>query len=183
MFGLPPLSTRSLSLRAHPLGMRTAGLVGAAMLFATLGGAQEKLSAPATPPQENKPAEFVGSTTCQGCHEDIFNGFQKNPHQAVEKDKKRGFENNACESCHGPGSKHAESMAAGDIRNPAKLKPAETDKTCLTCHLNQATHVGRINSSHAKNQVSCAACHSIHKNGPNGLVARKPADQGMRPHA
>jgi len=91
MFGLPPLSTRSLSLRAHPLGMRTAGLVGAAMLFATLGGAQEKLSAPATPPQENKPAEFVGSTTCQGCHEDIFNGFQKNPHQVVETDKKRGW--------------------------------------------------------------------------------------------
>ena len=30
---------------------------------------------------------------------------------------------------------------------------------------------GRINSSHAKNQVSCVACHSIHKNGPNGLVA------------
>ena len=24
--------------------------------------------------------------------------------------------------------------------------------------------------------MSCAACHSIHKNGPNGLVARKPAD-------
>ena len=45
MFGLPLLSTRSQSLRTHPLGMRTAGLVGAAMLFATLGSAQEKLSA------------------------------------------------------------------------------------------------------------------------------------------
>jgi hypothetical protein len=62
----------------------------------------EKSGAPA-PPTENKPAEFVGSSTCQACHEDIFNAFQKNPHQAVEKDKKRGFENNACESCHGPG--------------------------------------------------------------------------------
>ncbi len=36
--------------------------------------------------------------------------------------------------------------------------------------------MGRINSSHAKNQVSCVACHSIHKNGPNGLVPRKAAD-------
>jgi DmsE family decaheme c-type cytochrome len=141
--------------------------------------AQDKPAAPAAAPaaqEAAKPAEFVGSSTCQGCHEDIFNAFQKNPHQLVETDKKRGFETKACESCHGPGSKHAESMAAADIRNPAKIKPAEADKACLTCHLNQPTHVGRINSSHAKNQVSCVACHSIHKNGPNGLVARKPAD-------
>jgi len=136
---------------------------------------QPAAQAPAAP-EVNKPAEFVGSSTCQGCHEDIFNAFQKNPHQVVETDKKRGYETKACESCHGPGSKHAESMAAADIRNPAKLKPAEADKTCLTCHLNQPTHVGRINSGHAKNQVSCAGCHSIHKNGPNGLVARKPAE-------
>jgi hypothetical protein len=43
------------------------------------------------------------------CHEDIFNAFQKNPHQLVETDKKRGWDTKACESCHGPGSKHAES--------------------------------------------------------------------------
>jgi len=145
-------------------------------------GAQEKPGAPAQPAAaaETKPADtkptFVGSTTCQGCHEDIFNAFQKNPHQVVETDKKRGFENNSCESCHGAGSKHAESMTAADIVNPSKQKPAATDKICLTCHLNQPTHVGRINSSHAKNQVSCTSCHAIHKNGPHGLVARKPAD-------
>ncbi len=110
------------------------------------------------------------------CHEDIFNAFQKNPHQVVETDKKRGFETKACESCHGPGSKHAESVSPADIKQPAKLKPAETDRICLTCHQNQSTHTGRLNSSHAKNQVSCTACHSIHKNGPHGLVARKPAE-------
>jgi DmsE family decaheme c-type cytochrome len=144
-------------------------------------GAQDKPGAPAQPAAaaaetkaaDTKPAEFVGSTTCQGCHEDVFNAFQKSPHQVVETDKKRGFKDNACESCHGPGSKHAESMNAADIIQPAKQKPAATDKICLTCHVNQPTHVGRINSSHAKNQVSCTACHAIHKNGPHGLVARK----------
>src|SRR3954454_742256 len=127
MFGPPARSSRSRSLRAHPSGVRTAGLVGAPILFAPLGGAQEKLSAPAPPPPDNKPAEFVGSTTCQGCHEDVFNAFQKNPHQVVETDKKRGWDTKACESCHGPGSKHAESMSAADIKQPAKLKPAQTD--------------------------------------------------------
>jgi hypothetical protein len=92
-----------------------------------------KPGAPAPPAvTDNKPAEFVGSSTCQSCHEDTFNAFQKNPHRFVEKDKNRGFENNACESCHGPGSKHAESISATDIRNPGKLKAAENDKTCLT---------------------------------------------------
>lgn len=169
-------------------------MLAAAITFHPARGAQDKPGAPAQPPPktaeqakpaaeaapaaapDNKPAEYVGSTTCQGCHEDIYNAFQKNPHQVVETDKKRGFENNACESCHGPGSKHAESMNAADIRQPAKLKPAQADAICLKCHLNQPTHVGRISSSHARNQVACVSCHSIHKNGPNGLVARKPAD-------
>src|ERR1017187_1838810 len=158
-------------------GARWIPILAAALLLpASSGGAQQKASAPAPTPEPPKPAEFVGSETCQACHEDIFNAFQKNPHHQVETDKKRGFETKACESCHGPGSKHAESMSAADIRNPAKLTPAASDKLCLTCHLNQPTHVGRITSSHAKNQVACVACHSGHKNGPDGMVARKTAD-------
>ena len=118
MFGLPVLTTRRQTPRVRPSWTRAAGLVGAAMLLATLGSAQDKAGAPASPPPDNKPAEYVGSTTCQMCHEDIFNAFQKNPHQVVETDKKRGWETKACESCHGPGSKHAESVSAADIRNP-----------------------------------------------------------------
>ena len=59
---------------------------------------------------------------------------------------------------------------------PSSFGPRRPIVACLTCHLNQPTHVGRINSSHAKNQVSCVSCHSIHKNGPNGLVPRKATD-------
>ena len=171
-----PVTTTRRASSASPVRLGLAGLVGAVMLLVTSGSAQDKPpGAPATPAPaaDNKPAEFVGSTTCQMCHEDIFNGFQKNPHQVVETDKKRGFDTKACESCHGPGSKHAESASAADIRQPAKLKPAAADALCLTCHKNQSTHVGRLNSSHAKNEVSCTACHAIHKNGPHGLVARK----------
>jgi DmsE family decaheme c-type cytochrome len=196
-FGLPRTGIRQVPRPPCRLrAARLAVLVAAAAMFTIVpGNAQDKPSVP--PPQpspksdqdkpadtkaadikppDNKPAEYIGSEMCAACHEDISKAFGKNPHHAVESDKHRGFETKACESCHGPGSKHAESMNAADIRNPAKLKPAEADKICLTCHLNQPTNVGRINSSHAKNQVACITCHSIHKNGPNGLVARKPAD-------
>ena len=92
--------------------------------------------------------------------------------------KRRGFEGRSCESCHGPGQKHIESTAAADIRNPGKLAAIAADKICLTCHLNQPTHVGRLQSSHMKNQVSCTSCHKVHANGGHDLVVRQAsADQ------
>ena len=122
-----------------------------------------------------QPAQYVGSQTCQPCHEDIYNALLKSPHQLVESGKKRGWEGKACEACHGPGSKHAESVSASDIRQPAKLPGTEADRICLTCHQNQPTHIGRLTSRHGNNQVSCVTCHTIHKNGPFGLVERRPA--------
>ena len=156
-------------------GIPRALAVVAAMFFLAGGGAGQTPppESPAAPAANPAPVTYVGSETCQVCHEDIYKAFQKNPHIAVEKDKKRGWETRACESCHGPGSKHAESASAADIRNPAKLAPAEVDRGCLTCHLNQPTHIGRLQSSHVKNQVACTTCHKIHANGPLGLVARK----------
>lgn len=131
-------------------------------------------TAPAAPAAPEKP-ELVGSETCQTCHEDIYNGFLKSPHHTVEINEKRGWKGHGCESCHGAGSLHAGSGDATAIRNPGKLEAAAADKLCLSCHLNQPTHVGRLQSSHANSAVSCVACHKIHANGPLGLVSRKPA--------
>jgi len=124
---------------------------------------------------QESPSPRAGSEACQACHEDISNAFAKNPHHVVEADSRRGWKGQACESCHGPAQKHAEWASAEDIRNPAKLTTGAADKICLSCHLNQPTHVGRLQSSHAKDQVSCTTCHKIHANGPFGLVARKTA--------
>jgi len=135
---------------------------------------QAKPAAPAVPAAK---ATYVGSETCATCHEDIGKAFAKNPHEAVElggKSDKHGFQGKACEACHGPGSKHVETLSAADIRNPAKISPAETDGVCLTCHRNQPTAAWRLEASHARNAISCTACHSVH--GPERLVARKPAD-------
>jgi DmsE family decaheme c-type cytochrome len=118
---------------------------------------------------------FIGSEMCGVCHEDIGKAFLKSPHEAVEKGDKHGFTGKACESCHGPGSKHAETLSPADIRNPSKISTAETDRVCMACHNNQTSNTGRINASHARNSISCTACHSMHAHGTDGLVARKPA--------
>jgi DmsE family decaheme c-type cytochrome len=149
-------SRRSNSLTRT--GPRLRGPVLAFGMVAALFGAASLFGA-----QDKQPAGYAGSDTCQGCHDEISKAFQKNPHQFVETDKKRGFETRACESCHGPGAKHAESASAGDIVNPAKLPVAKADQTCLKCHLNQPTQIGRLRGGHGKNQVACVACHSVHK--------------------
>src|ERR1051326_4773289 len=85
--------------------------------------------------------EYVGSETCQACHEDTFKGIMASPHKVAD---------HACESCHGPGADHAGSADATKIRNPLRMTAQQTDRMCLTCHLNQTTHEGRIQSSHMK---------------------------------
>ncbi len=112
--------------------------------------------------QSTTPATYVGTETCAGCHEDIGKAIAKNPHEAVDRgESKHGFKGQACESCHGPGSNHAQTLSAADIRNPAKLAPAEVDRTCMTCHRNQPTTSGRLEASHAHNDIACTSCHSI----------------------
>jgi DmsE family decaheme c-type cytochrome len=177
----------------NPLPM-VVSLLFAAVSFMGAAAPQDKApsppAAPATPPAPAAPAtpaapaapaapeknDFVGSDTCQACHEDIFNSWAKSPHHIVEITPKRGYKGRGCESCHGMASLHAGSGDASLIRNPAKLAAAAADKICLSCHLNQPTHVGRLQSSHANSAVSCVTCHKIHANGPNGLVVRKPVE-------
>ena len=141
----------------------------------TVPGAQQPATpqAPATPGL--KPG-YAGTEACKACHEEIANSFAKSPHSTVETNKSRGWAAMACESCHGPGAKHAESGEAKDIRLLSKLSPPEADRACLACHLNNTTHFGRIMAGHAKETVSCVQCHSVHGAGGWKLVERKPAD-------
>src|SRR5579883_355010 len=149
------------------LNHRAIALSIAPLLLAAAAAAQNAAAVVASPPAASP---YAGSQACQTCHEDLYNGVMKSPHAAVETDRRRGFAGKACESCHGPGAKHAESASAADIRVPSKLAAAAADRICLSCHLNEETRSGRLQSSHAKNQVPCTSCHQIHAAGPLGLL-------------
>ena len=100
--------------------------------------------------QEEGPPEPVGRETCLGCH-DVEAPFSQSTHGESE-----------CESCHGPGSIHAES--AGDVSiGPAEKTVSWVSQQCMSCHALGESHVADYDRSpHGKNQVSCLDCHRIH---------------------
>jgi Flp pilus assembly protein TadD len=44
-----------------------------------------------------------------------------------------------CERCHGPGEKHVQTWAAGDIVDPARLSPLRQLEVCTQCHYDFAS--------------------------------------------
>jgi DmsE family decaheme c-type cytochrome len=105
-------------------------------------------------------SEFVGADTCANCHEEVTKKFAENPHTRMAE--MHGASGVTCENCHGPGKAHVD--GGGDISkifNPAKHTNKEVDATCLGCHREEHPNFER--SPHAKADVGCISCHSIHK--------------------
>jgi len=137
------------------------------------GGAARAQSAGGTGAEKNASAaaaDYAGAEACAGCHEDLSKAFARNPHFVLDKNKR--WAGKACEACHGPGAKHADSTSAEDIVNPVRLAASKTDAICLSCHRNQPTQVGRLEGGHSRSAIACTACHDMHKTGPESSFAR-----------
>jgi DmsE family decaheme c-type cytochrome len=157
------------------LGLRVCWtiLLGAAALSLGAWGAPAPGDKPAAAPaKEAAAADFVGQEVCASCHEKEAGNFTSNPHSRLAgiHGKTASFGKGAmsaeswatCESCHGPGRAHVE--GGGDVTKiftPAKASTKEIDATCLKCHA--GAHPDFERSPHAKADVGCTGCHSIHK--------------------
>src|SRR5215831_10631687 len=105
--------------------------VAAALLAATLISCGTVTRTILAPPQIPG-ATFVGSASCEQCHEDIVKNFRTATHARL-KAPGDNTANVGCESCHGPGSLHNESGGRrGTIINPHK-----SPETCFACHLDK----------------------------------------------
>ena len=139
-------------------------MLGAGMICATALAAPAQAKKTVVPAAQigNTPAgaTFVGSATCATCHDEVSKKFADNPHQKMALLHGNGT-GVTCENCHGAGSEHV--AGGGDVTkifNPAKHSPKEVTAVCETCHL--TTHPDFDRSPHARGDVSCTGCHSVH---------------------
>ena len=132
-------------------GVRHAGMVNAA--------AKDQQATGTKPSTAVDPANYVGSETCMTCHEEVGKNFATNPHSRLAL--LHGGKGATCESCHGPGKAHVDS--GGDSTKIFRFSQAsakQIDQTCLGCHA--GAHPDFLRSEHAKANVSCVSCHSVH---------------------
>ena len=93
---------------------------------------------------------YAGQAACLECHQDIEDQKQADVHNGIK-----------CETCHGPGQKHAESAEAADI-----LKP-ESREFCGVCHEKNAARrtdaIVQINLNEHNTGKKCIECHNPHQ--------------------
>lgn len=109
-----------------------------------------------------KGAEYVGSGTCEMCHDKEVRDFKLATHAKIEI--KGEFKGDAiavegCEVCHGPGSVHVdESGGKKNIINPNK-----NPDICYACHLDKKAEFNLpYHHPVPEGHVTCADCHSLH---------------------
>jgi len=142
-------------------------------------GAVEKTPAAQNTPQLPEPPAasagwtYVGGDTCVTCHEDKKAGYANSLH-AKGADPRSPEALKSCETCHGPGSKHAEDPVSVKPRQFRLASADETNAVCATCHTS-GEHALWAGSKHEARGVSCATCHSVH--APKGEFQLKAETQ------
>jgi DmsE family decaheme c-type cytochrome len=124
------------------LALRLTGCLGLAVGVTVLAAARPSLR---TAP---------GTVTCADCHEVQVKAFARNPHAANGE--------KACAACHTGSAKHVEEGGgAGILSFKTSESSEQKSDLCLTCH-EKADQAPYRSGMHARRDVDCASCHSIH---------------------
>ena len=134
--------------------------------------AGRQTSSPA--PQAAAQSGYVGESTCVTCHDQSYKGTK----HALAFNERTPAASHGCESCHGPGQKHAASGDPDLIQRFSKMTADAVSATCMNCHNRAASHALWDGSQHDQRNISCVTCHSVHASkGPSQLKARTVTEQ------
>lgn len=107
--------------------------------------------------ETQRDATTVGAETCAACHDDIVKRHRLSTHYGTMGPGKQGdMKQEACESCHGPGSLHAEEG------NP-KFITKNSAEACFSCHAEKRARFElQFHHPVTEGRMNCADCHEIH---------------------
>ena len=120
-----------------------------------------------------------GMAKCVVCHDENYRypvlSILKTKH-AVIADKRTPFADQACESCHGQGDDHINSLSSGKLVPPpvvfgrkSATTPEMQNKQCLNCH-QSGLRMHWQGSQHESEEVTCVSCHTLHTGKDKVLV-------------
>ena len=114
-----------------------------------------------------RPGDFVrDAAECGDCHEDELESIAGGTHTKIPN----ASQLDACETCHGPGSEHADENETTNITHPAKLAGPAQKALCARCHgYELADHGGPLGVLLAAGK-RCSDCHKVHE-----IHAERPA--------
>jgi predicted CXXCH cytochrome family protein len=174
-------SSRSASPGFNPVFRRAIAFALALLVFAAIPGLAQKRpesqrgpSVASRAPHFDAPAsEFSGPAACRECHKQEAIEYEKTAHSQIVfpgVDYIHG-----CETCHGPGKAHGDSVQAahGDDAEVAKAlvdhpifgfkeNAEENAARCLTCHNTSKQQDHFAQSAHSGHGLSCGQCHAAH---------------------
>jgi len=107
-------------------------------------------------------ASYVGSEACADCHDGIAATHSNSLHGKAWAAMGDKYGTAGCESCHGPGSLHLNSKNKADIISYSGKQATGDGTACLACHNETPELALWTMGEHARNDISCADCHSIH---------------------
>lgn len=129
-------------------------------------------------PLEIPGAHYVGNQVCEQCHGTIVREFAANPHAHLVLRNVKVPGGVGCESCHGPGSRHA---AAGGGRGRFIINPGRKPEACFRCHLQvHAEFQLPVHHPVIEGRMSCSQCHDPH--GGDIYKPLRPGSESAMPN-
>jgi DmsE family decaheme c-type cytochrome len=119
-------------------------------------------------------ATYVGDEKCIVCHATQGAKYHDTPHGRA-MDARTPAAAKGCETCHGPGSLHADSPLTSKLTDFTKAKASVVNATCTTCH-NKGEHALWDGSKHEARGLACTTCHSVHSYASKTAQLKAPTE-------